>query len=308
MDEIEDIQSDPDAYFLATFNDGSTFRNLIDYLKGTNDEAYFIFTEKTITCKQSNQAQFVLNDVTINVSDLPEYEFRSNSGKIVVGIVLERLKERMKIGKKDGIRIYKKARNDFIFVQDLTTSTTDNCGVDYFLPINTNEMQRYEVPTYLRDENMPNCVVVATDLTRDFSQMTAFKNENVIFRGYRGGMTLSLDGQGNGGKFKNYGQVSEMLIPTLNLPTVSTTDLKNSTSTSSVSNSSVPKINIKNPDEISSIVVPMKLVKLFIKLRNLSDTSTIRFIFEEGKPMEMICKIGFFGVMRVYVKTIAGNN
>ena len=47
------IPVDKNAYFVAVFNDGYTFRNLVEYLRGTNTQGHFKFSRDYITyCSQ----------------------------------------------------------------------------------------------------------------------------------------------------------------------------------------------------------------------------------------------------------------
>lgn len=275
------IENDPNSFFLATFYDGVIFRNLIDYLKGTTKIAYLVFTAKTITHVQSDPGLNWLNDVTINTIDLLEYKFSSTVPKIVIGIELDRLRERMKIGKKDSIRIYKKANDDNIYVQDITATISDSTGINYFQSSSLEKMEMYEeIPEYTRAEDNPNFVVPAPELAKDFRQMIALNTKNkdnkCIFRGYNSTLVVSLSGQINGGKFKKYGQATE--------------------------DSDTITVKNKNNEEIGTFLVPNNLIKLWIKLGSISDTSMIRFFFEEDKPMKIVCRIGYFGTLRIYVK------
>lgn len=288
------VENDPDAYFVAIFNDGTTFKNLIDYIRGMSKIGYFTLTKNKITHVQSDDYNIWINDVTINVSDLPEYEFSSCYSKIVIGLELDRLKEHMKIGKKDGIRLYKLPRDDHIYVQDLISGSTENRGVSFLLPVGLGEMKSYSDYKYDdKDEDSPNCVVVANDLCRDFTQMYATKNNKAIFKGYTNGMTITLDSLDGGGRFKQYGNINE--APQTNkLPLL--------TDATIVVPKEKPKIIICNPDEISTVVVGIELIKLWIKLKNLADTATVRFFFKRNKPMKIVSKIGYFGTLRIYVK------
>ena len=298
-DEDNTIDDDPNAYFVATFNDGYIFRNLIDYLKGTSDVAYFTFSKKKITYLQSDKGNNWINDVEINAPDLEEYEFSSIYPKIVVGFQLDRLREAMKIGKKDGIRIYKKPQDNHIYIQDLSSSSGNNQNMDYILSIPLDNIQTYSDYKHERDEDLPNVVVVAAKLSHDFGQLKEIKNKTCVFRGYKAGMALSLDGEAGSGKFKRYGYINDA-------PTIVASTLPQMIDSRIVVPKNQAKLIIKNPDEIVTIVVLMTLIKLLIKLKNLAGNSTVRFFFEEGKAMKIRCKIGYFGVMRIYVKSLVG--
>src|SRR5665811_205827 len=68
---------DENASFSAVFGDAYTFRNLIEYLHATNEEGTFIFGKNEIRYKQADENNTILNDVTIDISNLIEYKYDS---------------------------------------------------------------------------------------------------------------------------------------------------------------------------------------------------------------------------------------
>ena len=62
-----------------------------------------------------------------------------------------------------------------------------------------------------------------------------------------------------------------------------------------------PRLNIGEIGEIERFKIDISIVKYLIKLNALSPTGTIKMYVEKGLPFKMVCNIGTFGKMCVYL-------
>ena len=81
-------QLDPNGSFFATFVDGSSFRNLIEYLRLPTIEGVFRFRKHDVLYEQGDSDNNILNVVNLKTYELTDYEFNSKSDEIVIGVNL----------------------------------------------------------------------------------------------------------------------------------------------------------------------------------------------------------------------------
>ena len=78
--------------FYAEFSDGYSFRNLVEYLKSTNNTGNFLFSSRGINYIQNNTSNTLLNCVEIRGYDLTAYVFNAKLEQIDVGVNLSNLR------------------------------------------------------------------------------------------------------------------------------------------------------------------------------------------------------------------------
>ena len=62
-----------------------------------------------------------------------------------------------------------------------------------------------------------------------------------------------------------------------------------------------PKLNIGEIGEVERFKIDISIIKYLVKLNALSPTGTIKIYVEKGLPLKMVCNVGNFGKMYVYL-------
>ena len=296
------IAVDRGAYFVAVFNDGYTFRNLIEYLKGTNIRGHFRFGKDVIRYIQDNDGHTVLNEIEIDTSDLIEYEFESILPEIVIGIQIDMMRNITRaIGKKDSLRIYKVPNEDTIYLQIVgqTASIDDQANVGHIQPLQVKTITDYTIPDYQRAERDPNCTVTATEFSKMCSGMSNLKVQTVTTTGYLRGVNFKAGTPGQvSGKIYQYGRINERSKIITSLQTISFDQSK-----VIKPEGPVATLKIRSSNEIDTLTIPIAIIKSLAKLNNLSTAGTIKIFMEDKNPLKLLCNIGNYGKLRVYIRS-----
>lgn len=284
----------------AEFTEGYTFRYLTEYLKNVNGKSKLIFTEDKICCYQGDLNNTVLNEVEIRRGDLTKYEFRDNE-EISNGIDLNNLYLVTKpIGKKDGMRLFVGKDRSF-YIQhirpdtkqlDKNLATVKSCTIDD---------KTYKMVTpYSRDENHPNCSVPVKDFHKICKALETIKYNYVTIKGFNKGIMFA--GCLEGGFIGNSYQLGECISSQSKLDSNVKVRLPEHP----------VKIVVKNtyiPGEIISINVRGTVIKWLVKLNNLSGPGgIIKFYVEKNRPLKIICNIGIYGKLTIYLRDASTQN
>jgi len=271
MDDENYMQSS----FVADFNEGYFLRNMFEYLKNTNSSGIFVFKEDTITYEQSEQSKTIVNEFEINTSDLVRYEFNSVA-PIRIGLNLHDVLSITKtVGKKDGLRFYKLAKDPFLYIQIISQNNTNTIEKDNFSVIKPQNIKplTFSPPEYSRTEKNPNVTLVNTRFIKLCKALSSLKCDTITAIGYPEGITLISMSQGIlVGRIEKIGVVEDEPIENFEkLP--------------------------NNP------IVKMRYstMKFLGRIGNLCSSGTIKIFMEKDKPMKLITKIGNYGVIRVYI-------
>lgn len=272
----------------AHFTDGYSFRILIDYLKMYHDEGRFIFDSNTIQFKRSNgkgnpddsktyRPAEVINEVLINTKELVVYEFNETS-PVIIGVDMGTLKNALSdVGKKDSISITMIRGYDSFTIQKLD-SNVDSNGIE--VKIKQVEDELYDTDEYKRQINDPNFVTPLTDFAKKCKPIST-GCEYIYLHQYSKGLRMEKVGAGvSSSRYFNFGKVDDAVI----------------------SNGTGPKIIIKGMTEskiIEKIKIRAENIKSLAKLNNISQSSNIRFFFEDSgeKPVRISCSIGCYGLI-----------
>lgn len=281
MAEIDDP-----LLFLAEFSDGYSFRNLIDYLKGTNTQGNFCFGKDVIYYAQTNASNTLMNCLCINTSDLTCYEYNSSLDAEVIGVNLATLKLITKsITPKDGLKLYKRQKDPHLFVQILNGSgLATRESVNMILPI-AIESTQYDPDDENSDTDQPNCTIASFPFSKSLAALTAMKCSSVTIRGFPKG--IILEGMMPGGvlgKAEKFGKCDSIDV---SIP----------------KNSNLPRLVIRSPDEIR-IKISAITAKSLAKLGALQAQSkgVVKFYVEKDKPIKVMTRIGVYGVLWVYLR------
>ncbi len=135
--------------------------------------------------------------------------------------------------------------------------------------------------------------------------MSALKTSTVSVRGYQKGISFTADTPGDiSGKFSRYGRVDT------NEESRVSTQLHSLTIDASrviKPPQEGLKLKIRSVHEIEQVRIPIATIKCLSKLNNLSPAGTIKAFIERGSPLKLLCKIGGYGTLRVYIRDTEGS-
>lgn len=291
---------DDKASFFATFIDGSSLRYLIEYLRLTATEGTFVFTKNSITYQKSDEDNTILNDVRLKTYELIDYEFASTNEEIIATVNLADLRNKTRtVGKKEQLDIYRRPEepsNFYVQVRSQEKSSGDN-PVFYCMPMKHEDVTIFQLPVYERGKNNPNCTIYQTDFSKLCKALIANKCSYTEFIGFDKGILIK--GYSNDGKVVMVKEYGKCRI---------TSGTKTSTSKSVNLDTikpqvAVPKLVIKEANEIERFRVHLSNIKALAKLNGFSSNGTIKFYIVQGLPMKLVVNIGSFGKLTIILRS-----
>lgn len=290
------ILTDIGSSFIAEFSDGYSFRNMIEYLRVTNAQGNFRFDEDGIKYEQSDATQTILNQIEIFKYELTKYEFYSRTDQVIVGVNISDVRSITKtIGKKDAVRLYKKSNDPMLYIQIIHNSRgADRTNVSVVRPRQV-DLDQYDLPEYQRDEKHPNFTLPASDFSRACTAISSVKCDMVLIHGFSGG--AQFDAMMEGGivrRFERLGNCDDCVL-TQGRPDQSGSSGNNERQSRRL------KLIIKN--ERPTIKVRTSTIKALSKLNNLSSNGTVKFYMEQVNPLKLVCRIGTYGTLRVFIRS-----
>lgn len=274
---------------LAEFSDGYSLRNLIEYLKASNTTTgRLIFSRERITFVRSNYQATVLNEVVFRTYDLPRYIYNSDQPSIVFGANMNNIRPITRsIGKKDSARLFMQKGDSRLYIQIISQNAKALSRENVNVIVSQNvEPEGYDLEEYVRSVDRPNCSVPCHDFTKMCGAMNSLKCSYVTARGFENGMTFIGMIEGNiFGRVDRFGECGSSLTD-LPLHSISVP-----TSSSSPSNSQQPIIRIS-----------ISIVKALSKINNLTSNGNIRMYFEQDRPLKLVCNVGTYGQLNIYLK------
>ena len=299
--KISDKKIDPNASFFATFIDGSSLRYLIEYLRLTSTDGTFIFTNDSINYQKGDDEEIILNDVKLKTYHLTEYEFSSFNSEIAATVNLSELRNKTRtVGKKEQLDIYRRPEEPSNFyIQVRSQEKGADNPVFYCMPMKSENVTIYKLPTYKRNKHNPNCTIYQSDFSKVCKALIANKCSYVEFIGYDKGIIIK--GYAADGKIamvKEYGKCR------------TTPASKTSTSKSVINDEGkvkpsipAPKLSIRDADEVERFRVHISNIKAFAKINGFSPNGTIKFYIEPDLPMKLTVGVGSFGKLSILIKT-----
>jgi hypothetical protein len=298
---ISQKRVDPNSSFYATFIDGSSFRNMIEYLRLPSTEGVFRFTKTSIVYEQGDRDNNILNVVKLKTYELTDYEFSSKSDEIVIGINLSEIRNVCRnVGKKDQIDLYKLAtepRNLYFRVRSQSEKGSE--PTIYLIPITTIEYNTYKLPSYRRGKTDPTCTVYQCDFSKLCKSLVVTKCSHAMVHGFEKGIIFKgILINGTIGSVKEFGRCNSNTEPTEHnlksaYPVQDGTIIK--------AKKAPPRLNIGVVGEIEKYKIDISIVKYLIKLNALNPVGTIKMYIEKGIPLKMVCNIGSFGKLSIYI-------
>ena len=297
------VLTDMGSSFAAEFSDGYSFRNMIEYLRATNLKGAFRFSKDQIVYEQSDENDTICNKIDIATCELTYYEFNSRTDEIIIGVNISDMRVITKtIGRKDSVRLYKKPTEQLLYIETSSHSTR-GIGrqiVNVVRPITDISVIEYVMPEYSVHEKFPNCTVQMADFAKTCTSMGSLKCSFVTIHGLPKGAIFEGMTEGSmSGRIERFG-IDEEYIPT----TQSVNDSSRYNFKLSMPTGPKPRLVVKN--EIAPLVkikVKMCTVKALAKLNNLSSAGIIKFYMEANNPLKLVCRIGAYGTLRVFIQS-----
>lgn len=252
--------------FSIEFSDGYTFRKLIEYIKKMAKECIFILNSEGILINLCNEDKSVLNNLFIDQSELTMYDFQCSEKEHKIPLNIQHFLDIIKIGRKDALRIIKKEGQKQLFVAPMKEESSEINNYTMIMPLNIDEMNEIPYPKYSRQENNPNCTISISRFISGCSRMESVRPDHVKISMAPKGFIFSAN--------------------------KSTKDI-----------GTIFKFG-DSDDEFGFIRVVTKTIKNFKNLNGLSVNSTIKLIAEPGLPIKMICHVGCYAKLRIYVLNV----
>ena len=297
---ITEKQVDNTASFFATFIDGSSFRNMIEYIRLPSIEGVLRFTKHKILYEQGDNDNNILNVVELKTYELVDYEFHSKSDEIVVGINLSDIRNICRnVGKKDHIDLYKlsgEPKNLYIRIRSQSEKGSESNL--YLLAITTTDYTVYKLPEYARGKKDPTCTVYQSDFSKLCKSLVTIKCSHAMVHGFQKGVVYKgILNTGAIGSVKEFGKCqsesSQSQLKSILPAGTSGTVVK--------ATKPPPRLNIGEIGEIERFKIDISIIKFLQKLNALSPTGTIKMYIEKKLPLKMVCNIGTFGKMSTYL-------
>ncbi len=300
------VTTDPEASFLAEFHSGYIFRMLIEYIRDTNTNGNFIITEEGITYTQADGPERLLNDVVIYAYELTKFEFQSKTGRIIVGVNANDLRNKAKsIRKKFCVTLYKESGQDFLCMQIHGQTNSGSSGNIIMIKQEHVPLIEPDLPRYQNLETKPNCTIAADLFAEYCSLMKDAAVGKVTISGYPNGMVmLGTTEDGRIGQISDFGILPEKKEEENGIP--ANLDIsKMSITKAAVTPRFIVEEDIPIASEaIHSVTVDVATIKALARLNSITPGGTVKVYFERKTPVKLICHIGTFGKLVVILMGI----
>lgn len=283
--------------YIATFNDGYSFRSLIDFLKLSLNDANLFFSKDKITLREITPLGAVLFDVVINTNEIGEYKFFSNTEEHFGFDFIELKNSFNSIGKKSSIKIWKYENNRNIWIQRVNKSPQTSSNHDYITHKDVNVPVHVDLPDY---DSGPNCTINSSEFADMCKSIISKKCKctHVIIKGFPCGVVFESHEETKvSGRIHTFGDCNikpgeEKLIDP-NQERVTDTDLQ-----------------YNSENKICEIKVGINLIKALAKINSFAPkrNNTMQIYLSKDAPICMITKIGDYGTMKILIKEIDDMN
>lgn len=286
--------------FLAEFGNGYPFRNMIEHLKSTtNVEGHFVFNKDSITYKEINSDNILMNEVNLRTCDFNRYVFNSDY-PIKVGVSLTEFRIfTSRITNKNGFRWYKRNSKDdnHIYCQILSYVPNSRESVNFFLEKHIEDKEIGD-PEYIR--KTPNATCLISNFSKVCKEFGALKCNYIAIQGYPKGVTFTAVNQGNiAGKTEKFGTLE---LETKKYPDLSEILKGNNSVNPDISDEQ--RFQIKRSKELPIIRISSATIKSLVKINNIAHAETLSLYVEENNPMRIMCPIGTYGSLTIHLRNI----
>jgi len=262
---------DKKILYLARFNDGATFKALIEYLKIALKEANLYFSKDNISLKHSDSTNVMAIEVNIDTKEIGNYEFNSEKQECF-GFDLKIISSITKhIGKKDSLILSKYENEIEVMIQKIKKIGSTS-GISYDTIRNKvieDHQIEGELPVY---EKKPICSILNSEFLDMCKAMDDKKYDRVEVAVYPNGIVFEVNSKNDiSKKFHKFGDVGKY---------------------------------DSGEGEIRRIRFGMNIMKSLSKLSNVSsgNNSNIQIFVENDFPLCICSKVGNYGSIRILIR------
>lgn len=294
---VSKISVDENAYFFATFTDGASWRNLIEFSRLSNETGVFRFSRHKIVYEQSDRDNNLLNVIKLRTHELTDYNFVSKNDEIIVGINLSEMRNITRnVGKKDSLDLYiLEGEPKSLYIRIRSQSEKGSESNLYLLPITSSGYTAYKLPEYQRGKKDPTVTVYQSDFSKLCKSLVTIKSAYVTIHGFNKGIIIKgILSTGAIGSVKEFGKCGN----------ATQTNLKSITNESGNiirAKAAPPRLNIGEAGEVERFKIDISIVKQLVKLNSLSPTGTVKFHVEKNLPLKISCAVGNMGTLTSYI-------
>lgn len=296
--------------------DGYIMRNLIDYLKNTNTIGSFLFRSDSIVYTEHNADKTLLNSVILWPSKLTRssrdssdsdleikkqrsseinYYYGSTDSFIQASLKLADLRRFTRfINRKNGMRLYMRTEENglFLHIQPIIKNKRDTEPMtDDKLTLLKNVIAYDAVDTdpFIRKDDNPNCEIEVEDFCKMCNKMQSLETKHIVVKGYNKGVQFECESAAIASTASNFGICDANVI-----------DIKKTSGNKKLI------IRSTKAEEIPQFRIKKDIFKALSKINNLSpEDGMVRIYIEPNAAMRIICQIGCFGKLTIYLEDFA---
>jgi hypothetical protein len=276
--------------FSTIINDGHSFKYVMQMIKNESDEVTFIISKNKMSMSFINKGDYAVHDFILdtdelssynyNIMDYDEYPITVNSGEL--------LTTTKGIGKKDGIKISWLQANDKIGIQIIKLGkNTPELYVDIIRKEYNQIMFNIEYTG-----NEPVIKMSCKEFSELCHQASVLKCSHMEFMGCSSYVT-----------FKGILHNGTIGIASPRYLSNKIKDNEDKLIIEKISTSNNSELHIVKSEELMSIKVPINTIKTLSKLHNIAPSGALlKICIVQDKPIKLECKIGSYGIYKLYVK------
>jgi hypothetical protein len=308
-EETNDLfYDDETARFLAVVSDAFPLRKLFEFLKGFHGKGNLRCSKDRILFEEvstiGGSPNSVFNQLEIETCEFTEYDFAARDPEILVGIHLGDIYGIMRtIRKRDGVKIFKRPGDNSLYIQIIKHDVPISHQGGNVSVIRPQAVDRCRLnrPTYQNSERNPNFTITSTTFTKICTDISSVRGvEKITIHSYRRWVLLkAMRSGGIAGRAERMGNFDDQIRP------VSPTEYQ---PTDLISNpqGGRPRLVLRNSPQTEEFFLTVRrdTIKALSKLNHLSPSSSIKVYLEKGLPFKLVTKVGSYGVLRVYIRSI----
>lgn len=298
--------------FMASFTDGFSFRNLIEYIKATNTIGNFIFSNTGIKYHKNNETNTLLNSFELYADKLEQYIYESTLPEYIISIEIDKIRSFTKPMKKGSkLQIYKVANDELIYFAIYApvpkgVQITTNTPTIYH--VRTETLDNIVLPmaddNNLEEEN-PTCILSALELKDTAKQFGIMKGgKKINIRAYQSYIIITTSTlEGKSGIARKFGvDTPPPLSINLDFSQFDNLDTNNIIYTNINPIKAAPVVD--NSCVVTEMEISPELMKSISKLSTLPGKVGIKFYFQTDAPMKIVCNIENYGLIRTYIRNV----
>nr|QBK93567.1 MAG: proliferating cell nuclear antigen [Pithovirus LCPAC404] len=279
------------------FYDGYVYKKLIETLGGSISQGNIIFKEDIWYLCELDSNESLMIFLVIRTDELINYQYNHSEPELMVGVDFESFHRHSKsIGKKNSVEFQVKRDDAGQIVMALHS---ENMTSSIIYPINVIR-EKVEIPTY--NQNRKPILIKGGEFSKICSSMGQLPNlseDMIVISAYDRGFKIeAFESTGESLKTKDFGSLS----------TAEENILERDETTGEYSSIlSCENLTYISEDSakdgvICRFAIEKSRIKALARLDSLSHMGLIKFIFEKDRPMKMMCQVGSYGTIQIFVK------